>query len=97
MGFSIPSDQWLRGPLREWAEAKLDPARIARHDVFDPVEVRHLWDEHLSGYSNNTATLWPVLMFDGWMAAIHDVDGDGADGASTVAERLKRGTDVASR
>jgi asparagine synthase (glutamine-hydrolysing) len=97
MGFGVPLGDWLRGPLREWAEAKLDPARIARHDVFDPVEVRHLWDEHLSGYSNNTATLWPVLMFDGWMAAIHDVDGDGADGASTVAERLKRGTDVASR
>ena len=66
MGFGVPLHDWLRGPLREWAEARLDPARLARHEVFDPIEVRHVWEEHLRGYSNNVATLWPVLMYDAW-------------------------------
>jgi len=97
MGFGVPLHDWLRGPLREWADAKLDPARIARHDVFDPIEVRHLWDEHVRGYANNTATLWPVLMFDGWMSEVHG-DSRGTDvGATTVAERLAQDTDAASR
>ena len=97
MGFGVPLHDWLRGPLREWAEAKLDPARIARHDVFDPVEVRHVWEEHLRGYSNNTATLWPVLMFDGWLAETHGGT-DGSDARATnVAERLAQGNDVGGR
>jgi asparagine synthase (glutamine-hydrolysing) len=97
MGFGVPLGDWLRGPLREWADAKLDPARIARHGVFEPAEVRRVWEEHLSGCANNTATLWPVLMFDGWMTETHDADRGGAGGSSTVAERLAHGNDVASR
>jgi asparagine synthase (glutamine-hydrolysing) len=97
MGFGVPLGDWLRGPLREWADAKLDPARIARHGVFDPGEVRHVWEEHLSGCANNTATLWPVLMFDGWMTETHDAERGGAGGSSTVAERLAHGNDVSSR
>ena len=95
MGFGVPLHDWLRGPLREWAEAKLDPARLARHDVFDPIEVRHVWEEHLRGYSNNTATLWPVLMFDGWMTETHGASGGETAGSTSVAERLAHGHDVA--
>jgi len=87
MGFGVPLHDWLRGPLREWADAKLEPARIERHGVFDPIEVRHVWEEHLRGYSNNTATLWPVLMFDGWASATHDGPTDTCADAS-VAARL---------
>ena len=90
MGFGVPLHDWLRGPLREWAEAKLEPARIERHGVFDPVEVRHIWEEHLRGYSNNTATLWPVLMFDGWASATLDDPADSRTDAS-VADRLASG------
>ena len=97
MGFGVPLHDWLRGPLREWAEAILDPAHIARHGLFDPIEVRHVWEEHLSGYSNNTATLWPVLMFDRWWTETHaDARGDDAR-ATSVADRLEPGTDVAGR
>ena len=45
MGFGVPLHDWLRGPLREWAEAKLEPSRIARHGVFDTTEVT----PHLAG------------------------------------------------
>jgi asparagine synthase (glutamine-hydrolysing) len=97
MGFGVPLHDWLRGPLREWADAKLDPARIARHDVFDPIEVRHIWEEHLRGYSNNTATLWPVLMFDGWWAETHG-EADGLDASATsVSGRLAHDRDAAGR
>jgi asparagine synthase (glutamine-hydrolysing) len=97
MGFGVPLHDWLRGPLREWAEAILDPAHMARHGLFDPIEVRNIWEQHLSGYANNTATLWPVLMFDRWYAETHD-DGHAADVRATrVADRLEPGTDVAGR
>ncbi len=88
MGFGVPLHDWLRGPLREWAEGKLDPARIDRHGVFDPVEVRHVWEEHLRGYTDNTATLWPVLMFDGWVAATHEATATAVGGDHTVAGHL---------
>jgi asparagine synthase (glutamine-hydrolysing) len=88
MGFGVPLHDWLRGPLREWAEAKLEPARIARHGVFDPVEVRHVWEEHLRGYSNNTATLWPILMFDGWASETHDPEPAESTAGPTVTQRL---------
>ena len=90
MGFGVPLHDWLRGPLREWAEAKLEPARIERHGVFDPIEVRHVWEEHLRGYSNNTATLWPVLMFDGWASATHETSGVEQTAGAGVAERLEQ-------
>jgi hypothetical protein len=65
--------------------------------VFDPIEVRRVWDEHVRGYSNNTATLWPVLMFDGWMSETHGDTGGTEAGTTTVAERLSHDTDAASR
>ena len=97
MGFGVPLHDWLRGPLREWAEAKLAPARIARHDVFDPLEVRHVWEEHLRGYSNNTATLWPVLMFDSWATETHAASETSTSPTESVAERLAHRTDAGTR
>jgi asparagine synthase (glutamine-hydrolysing) len=90
MGFGVPLHDWLRGPLRDWAEAKLEPSRLARRGVFDPVEVRHVWEEHVRGYSNNAATLWPVLMYDSW-ADETAIPGEVATlHTTTVAEQLGR-------
>lgn len=66
-GFAIPVGEWLRGPLREWAESLLDERRLALEGYLNPAPVRALWAQHLSGRYDWTARLWCVLMFQAWL------------------------------
>ena len=65
-GFGVPVGTWLRGPLRDWAESLLDPARLAAGGLIDPAPVRAAWERHLTGRDNLSAQLWCVLMFEAW-------------------------------
>jgi len=67
MGFGIPLDAWLRGPLRDWAEALLDPHLLATQGIFDPVSIGRVWNACLQGRSYGYR-LWSVLMFQAWFA-----------------------------
>jgi asparagine synthase (glutamine-hydrolysing) len=67
MGFGIPLDQWLRGPLRDWAESLLDEARLEREGYFHPRPIREAWQQHLRGTGSYGSRLWPVLMFQSWL------------------------------
>lgn len=69
MGFGIPLDSWLRGPLREWAEDLLDEGRLRQEEYFRPESIRKMWAEHLSGRYNRQHHLWDVLMFQAWLRA----------------------------
>ena len=65
MGFGIPLAEWLRGPLRAWAEELLDPARLGGGLLNVPA-IHKLWAEHISGERNWAYALWTILMFEGW-------------------------------
>jgi len=67
-GFTIPLAAWLRGPLRDWAEALLDERRLQQEGYFRPAQIRKKWQEHLSGKLDQSRTLWSVLMFQAWLA-----------------------------
>lgn len=67
MGFGIPLDAWLRGPLRDWAEALLAEDRLRREGFLDPVPIRAAWQRHLKGDASFGYRLWSVLMFQAWL------------------------------
>jgi asparagine synthase (glutamine-hydrolysing) len=68
MGFGVPVDLWLRGPLREWAEDMLTPEKLGRHGLLSIEPIRKKWKEHVSGARDWHYLLWPVLMFQAWLA-----------------------------
>ncbi|MDR5903029.1 asparagine synthase (glutamine-hydrolyzing) [Halomonas icarae] len=66
MGFAIPLDAWLRGPLRDWAEELLSTASLAELPMLDAGVVRRLWQAHLKGQGHHAQQLWAVLQLLAW-------------------------------
>ncbi len=69
-GFGVPLGDWLRGPLRPWAEELLDSRRIERDGYLAAEPVRRMWRQHLSGRFDRQYELWDVLMLQAWLADI---------------------------
>ncbi|MBI4868476.1 MAG: asparagine synthase (glutamine-hydrolyzing) [Candidatus Wallbacteria bacterium] len=67
VGFGVPIDEWLRGPLRDWAESLLDEGRLAREGFLAPQLVRSTFRQHLEGRRLRHHQLWCVLMFQSWL------------------------------
>jgi asparagine synthase (glutamine-hydrolysing) len=65
-GFAVPVGEWLKGPLRDWAESLLDARELKSEGWFDSRLVRERWRRHLAGTSDSTQALWAILMFEAW-------------------------------
>lgn len=66
-GFGIPIGDWIRGPLRGWAEGLLAPEKIINQGYFHSEPIQKIWKEHLSGEYDWTPRLWGILMFQSWL------------------------------
>lgn len=66
MGFGVPVDSWLRGPLKDWGADLLQDKNLLAHGLFDIREVQKKWNEHVSGKRNWQYYLWDILMFQQW-------------------------------
>jgi len=74
-GFAAPVDEWLRGPLRNWADILLAKERLVDQGILDAEVVAQEWQWQKSGQINRGQSLWGVLMFQAWInnKNIHDV------------------------
>jgi len=66
VGFGLPIDDWLRGGLRDWAEALLDPLRIRDQGYMNADMVQRIWLEHINGRNNHQHLIWNILSFQAW-------------------------------
>lgn len=73
MGFGVPVGEWLRGPLRDWADNLLDEGRLRREGLLNVEAVREKWAEHLAGVRDWQSDLWVVLMLEAWLDAWPEV------------------------
>jgi asparagine synthase (glutamine-hydrolysing) len=69
MGFAVPIDQWLRGPLKDWAGDLLNSSASNGVGLFNHAPIVKKWVEHQAGARNWQYFLWNVLMFEAWHAA----------------------------
>lgn len=68
-GFAVPITDWLRGPLRDWAEDLLLSSSLTEEGFFDRRTVRETWAAHLEGRENAEYRLWSLLMYLAWRRA----------------------------
>jgi asparagine synthase (glutamine-hydrolysing) len=68
MGFGVPIDEWLRGPLKEWAGDLLSAPNLSAAGL-KPAPIVEKWREHQACTRNWQQFLWNVLMFAAWNAA----------------------------
>ncbi len=73
IGFGLPVGDWLRGPLRDWAEDLLDESQMISDGYFYPDPIHQIWREHLSRKLDWTGFLWSILMFQSWLKAEQDL------------------------
>jgi len=68
-GFAPPVGAWIRGPLRDWAEELIRPARLLSEGLLDPAPIHAVWKQHVRGHYDWGMLLWPVLVFQAWRQA----------------------------
>lgn len=72
MGFGVPMDAWLRGPLRAWADERLSADALEAHGPFRAEPIRRMWTEHVGGRADWQHRLWPILAFQEWSSSLEE-------------------------
>ncbi len=73
MGFGVPVDEWIRGPLREWAEDLISESGLRDDGFLDPTPIRKRWQQHLQGHRNWRDSIWAILMWRAWRCDQRDL------------------------
>lgn len=68
MGFSVPIDQWLRGPLRGWAESLLFCDERRGSEWLDRTAVARTWKDLHVGRPRAGTAVWAAVMLQAWRA-----------------------------
>lgn len=66
MGFTVPLDNWFRGPLHSLAKDMLLKGRATERGYFRMEAVRRLLREHQTGAWNHGAKLWTLVCLEQW-------------------------------
>jgi asparagine synthase (glutamine-hydrolysing) len=97
-GFNVPIGEWLKGPLRGWAEELLEGARIRREGLLHSGRIQACWQQHLSGRSDRSGELWAILMVQAWLDSArnsklsrpwYDAEEAGADMETSLAAQTR--------
>ena len=65
-GFGLPVNEWLRGPLKDWALNLFDKQNLPDDGIVNGKLARQTLDEHLKNIRNWDYKLWPLLMWQQW-------------------------------
>lgn len=71
MGFGIPVEQWITGPLLSWAEELLDPQQMKEEGFFNVAEISRLWSDFKEMPQRGSTLIWQLLMFQDWFRKTH--------------------------
>ncbi|WP_345782704.1 asparagine synthase (glutamine-hydrolyzing) [Dyella flagellata] len=65
-GLSVPLAAWLRGPLRDWAQAHLASAGLAAVGI-DTQAAQALFAEHQARASDHARAIWTLVVLSEWL------------------------------
>jgi asparagine synthase (glutamine-hydrolysing) len=71
MGFTVPIDRWLRGPLRQWAADLLSIDELRKSGLCNATSIAHAWHALQQGRREACVALWAVIMFQAWRTRWH--------------------------
>lgn len=72
-GLSVPLAKWLRGPLNDWARARIGDSRLTSIGV-DGSAALHQLEAHCARRADHTRTLWSLAVLDVWLESLRTAE-----------------------